>query len=74
MRRIAATGQTMWRGLCDHVGPSELCVIVALGLIVKGLSLIWMPGAYLAPGIVLLWCGLPSRPRFLDPPSSGRTP
>lgn len=68
-RTLAAIRQAMMA----HLGPAELCVLAGLVLIAKGLSLIWVPGAYLAVGIVLLWAGLPSRPRFLDPPSSGRT-
>ena len=53
-----------------HIGVNELGLAIALLLIARGLWLAWRPGAYLVPGLVLLWIALPSRVAFLVRPSA----
>lgn len=43
----------------------ELLLIAALALIARGFWLSWRPGAYLVPGLVILWIALPSRASFV---------
>lgn len=54
------------------IGVDELLLVVALGLIAAGLWQAWKPGAYLVPGLVLLWIVLPARAAFVvrPPPPS----
>lgn len=49
----------------------SLLLGVAIGLIAFSLWTVWRPGAYLVPGIILLWIVLPTRRPFIDrtPPS-----
>lgn len=46
----------------------ELLLTFALALIARGLWLAWQPGAYLVPGVVILWMVLPSRKAFVARP------
>ena len=39
----------------------EILIVLALALIARGLWLVWQPGSYLVPGIVILWIALPTR-------------
>jgi hypothetical protein len=52
----------------SNVGVDELLLAVALGLIAVGLWSVWRPGAYLVPGLVLLWIVMPARAPFLTRP------
>lgn len=57
-------------------GPSgiqrdELLMLIGLALVATGAWQVWRPGAFLAPGLVLLWLALPARAPFvLRPPES----
>lgn len=72
----AAIGRT--RNAVTHViGADELALGLALGLVAAGFWRMpsWQAGAFLAPGVVLLWVFLPQRARFVEapPPRSSRT-
>ena len=43
----------------------ELLLLLALALIARGLADVWQPGAWLVPGLVLLWIVLPTRRVFV---------
>ena len=51
--------------LAREVGGRECVLVLSLCLIAKGLWDWWRPGAYLVPGVVLLWIALPIRPPFV---------
>lgn len=60
-------------GLSALFGPSglerdELLVIAALLLVARGFWLAWRPGAYLFPGLIILWIALPAREVFITRP------
>lgn len=48
------------------LGRSEAIVLVGLGLIAVGCWQMFQPAAYLVPGLICVWYGLPSRPNFID--------
>lgn len=50
------------------IGVDEVLLVVALLLIAAGMWQVWKPGAYLVPGIVLLWIVLPARAAFVVRP------
>lgn len=51
--------------LASIIGVDELVLGLALALIAAGLWQTWRPGAFLVPGIVLLWIALPARAGFI---------
>lgn len=58
------------------VGPDELVLLAGLALVADGLWQVWRPGAFLAPGVVLVWIALPERKPFIErrpqPPAKRR--
>lgn len=53
----------------------ELLLAVGLALIARGLWMAWQPGAFIVPGIVLVYIALPSRAAFVArPPAESETP
>lgn len=64
-RRAAVALASLAAVLAGNV--EEMQVIVALALIGYGMSLVWMPGAYLVPGVVWLWLWLPQRKPLIAP-------
>jgi len=56
---------------CSAIGRAiaanveELMVAAAIALIAAGLRDVWAPGAYIVPGLVLLWIYLPARTAFV---------
>lgn len=61
-------------GVAAVFGPNglerdELLVIAGLLLVVRGLWLAWRPGAFLFPGLVILWIALPPRDPFIARPT-----
>lgn len=54
-------------GLRRILGPDEIALALALGLIATGFTQMpsWDAGAYLAPGLVLLWIFVPTRRAFV---------
>lgn len=50
------------------IGADELLMLTALALIARGLWLTWQPGAYLVPGLVILWIAMPARSYFIARP------
>lgn len=65
---IVVSGRWVWSLLADEQGRfdvSQFLHAVALVLLSYGGGLIHPAGAYLAPGIVLAWWTLPSRPPFV---------
>lgn len=72
--RLRALSQRSGALLAALFGPNglerdELLLIAALALIARGLWLTWQPGAYLAPGVIVLWIVLPSRRALVSRPS-----
>ena len=55
--------------IADQIGRDELLLAGGLALVSVGLWETWRPGAYLVPGLVMLWIGLPSRAAFVERPS-----
>ncbi len=47
---------------------TDIVLAVALGLLAIGCGLVWLPGAFIAPGLVGLWLTLPSRAPFVSRP------
>lgn len=65
--RAFADGATKCvRFLSSELGREELAIAVGLGLVAYGLWGAWRPGAFLVPGLVILWIALPSRPAFVE--------
>lgn len=67
--RLRARSATIATTVTSIVGPDELLLATALILIAAGAWLVWKPGAFLAPGIVLLWIGLPTRKPLIERPA-----
>jgi hypothetical protein len=67
MRRVQievlAAAAAVGRWLVDNL--HELLLVCALALIARGLLEVWHAGAYLVPGVVLLWIVLPTRHAFV---------
>lgn len=59
---------TAWKFIAGQVGRDELAIAAGLALLAVGLWGVWRPGSYLAPGLVILWMALPSRPVFVTRP------
>lgn len=62
LRNAAAAVASTLVGLLE-----ELFVTAGLGLLALGFWDWWRPGAYLVPGLVLLWLFVPQRQRFVAP-------
>jgi len=60
---LLAAAAAVVRRLADNL--QELLLATALALIARGLLEVWHAGAYLVPGLVLLWIALPTRHRFV---------
>lgn len=58
--------------VCGWIGWPEIGLGVALCLLAEGARQVWPPGAYLVPGVVLLWMCLPPRRAFFVRPPSAR--
>lgn len=56
--------------IAGQVGRDELAIAAGLALLAVGLWGVWRPGSYLAPGLVILWMALPSRPAFVTRPAA----
>lgn len=69
MKAIRRMGAGIWSLLIDEqskqVDVSQLLHLVGLGLVSYGSWLVYEPAGYLAPGLVLVWLTMPSRPPFL---------
>jgi hypothetical protein len=48
------------------VDRSDVIVVVGLALVALGCWDAYRPAAFLVPGAVLIWYGLPARPSFLQ--------
>jgi hypothetical protein len=73
MRRIARLG---WTWLQREIDATVMVLLVGLGLMAYGCWLSWRPGAFLLPGLVLVWLSLPSRAPFVAssaPPAPRRS-
>jgi len=55
----------LWGWVRGLVGLHEIALAMATGLISYGFWRSWSPGAFLVPGLVLLWIVLPQRVSFL---------
>lgn len=56
------------------VGVDDLVLAAALMLLAIGFALVWLPGAFIVPGLVLLWLVLPSRAPFVTRPPAPKKP
>jgi hypothetical protein len=65
MRRV---GQ--W--LARELDAQTVVFLAGLGMVGYGAALVYPPAGYLAPGLVLLWWTLPSRPPFLARPPAAK--
>jgi hypothetical protein len=54
--------------LTSEIGVDEVMPAIGLGLLAYGLWLAWAPGAFIAPGLVVLWTYLPARVPFVVRP------
>lgn len=61
LTRLRGLGQAVAR----HVDRGDVLVLVGLGLIAVATWNVYRPLAFGIPGAVLVWYGLPTRPRFL---------
>lgn len=67
-RRVGAAIGRVWLAVRGEIGRDELFLSWALLLIAVGFWDLWRPGAFLAPGLVLLYVALPTRAPFVDRP------
>lgn len=67
-RRSAAMVAAALEAIARAIGPDELQLGAALGLIAFGCWYVWKPAAALVPGAVLLWIALPTRKTFIARP------
>ena len=83
LRQAAATMRAFVGRVLSGLGVDEIVLFVALALIATGFWMVWKPGTFLVPGLVLLWLVLPARSPFVvrppvpstkPSPSSRRTP
>lgn len=66
---ISRRGRAAAVTIAGLIGPDEILVGAALVLIAVGMWQVWKPGAFLVPGVVLLWIGIPQRAPFVNHPS-----
>lgn len=57
-----------WAALVQADLFEEIGIVIALALIAVGFWWAWRPGAFLVPGLVILWLVLPTRRPFVVPP------
>ncbi len=75
LTRVRANLGAVWLAIVAAIGIDELALALALGLIGLGCWMVWKPGAFLVPGLVLLWLALPSRAPFVSrPPDKPQPP
>jgi hypothetical protein len=75
MRRVAqwlARVGHLGRMLAGELDAQTVVFVAGLGLVGYGAALVYLPAGYLAPGLVLLWWTLPSRPPFLARPPAAK--
>lgn len=65
------TLRMLWTACRHAIGIDEIAVTLALALIAAGFWSWWRPGAFLVPGVVLLWLCLPARSVFIIRPKRG---
>ena len=63
----------LWRRALAPFDTDDAVLLVALGFVSVGAGLVWLPAAFLAPGLVLLWLVLPSRAAFITRPPSAKS-
>lgn len=61
-------------GLVAAIGLDDVVLALALLLVAIGFWLVWRPGAFIAPGLVLLWLVLPSRAPLVTRPPASKKP
>lgn len=57
-----------WALIASVIGFDEIAIAVGLALVAFGLWDVWRPGAFILPGMVILWMAVPSRPAFITRP------
>jgi len=65
LKRLIAT-------ITSEIDLQTLVLLVGLALMSVGLWEAWRPGAYLAPGVILVWMALPARRPFIHRPLVSR--
>jgi len=54
-----------WALVRREIDADVVLLILAVALIAAGCWSWWRPGAFVVPGLVLLWIALPTRTRFV---------
>ena len=54
-----------WAAIRRAFGLEDLVLLIALSLLAIGLWQAWKPGAFIVPGLILLWLSLPARTGFV---------
>ncbi len=65
MKRVTASAKVVAKWLAAEFDADTVGVLIALLLIGIGFWHLWRPGAFIVPGLVVLWFALPSRPPFI---------
>ena len=68
MRLIAIAYQRSSQALTRVV--DELVLTAGVVLIAIGCWDLWRPGAFIVPGVILVWISLPARTGFIDRPGA----
>ena len=63
--RLRLHSLAIWTAVASVVGRDELTLLAGLGLVAAGFAEFWRPGAFLFPGLVLVWVALPTRHGFV---------
>ena len=64
-RRMLARSRAIVAAITNVLGTDELLLLTALLLVAGGFWQVWRPGAFIVPGLVLLYIALPSRSAFI---------
>ncbi len=65
-RHVGAWGRAAWRAVTTVIGLDEVALLTGLVLVAIGLWDVWRPGAFLTPGVLLIWMTLPTRRAFVE--------
>jgi hypothetical protein len=72
--RPTISPRTIVTVLRREIGAREALLLISLALIAFGFWLFWRPGAFLAPGVVLLWLAVASNAAFVLRPDTDGPP
>lgn len=69
MPRLRRSLLAIVTAILSEIGRDELYLAAGLALVATGCWDAWRPGAFLVPGVVLVWIALPCRAAFIDRPA-----